>query len=226
MSESTHLQDASHVPVRRLGARHRHRVLSHLLALQTDDRYLRFGHIASDEQVARYVAQLKFDRDEIFGIFNRRLELVAMAHLAYHDDTTAAEFGVSVQRRARGRGWGSHLFERAMLHARNRGIDTLIIHALAENAAMLHIARRAGAKVENHGSDALARLRLPPDTLASHVEALFNRQVAEIDYGLKRQARRLDAWWQFLVDGAAPETGVPDPGVSAPPPRRDAPPAV
>jgi RimJ/RimL family protein N-acetyltransferase len=201
-------------------------VLSHLLALQTDDRYLRFGHIASDEQVARYVAQLNFDRDEIFGIFNRRLELVAMAHLAYLDDTTAAEFGVSVQRRARGRGWGSHLFERAMLHARNRGIHTLIIHALGENAVMLHIARRAGAKVENHGPDALARLRLPPDTLASHVEALFNRQVAEIDYGLKRQARRLDAWWQFLVDGDAPDTSVPDPGVSAPPPRPDAPPAV
>ena len=32
----------------------------------------------------QYVQQIDFDRDEVFGIFNRRLRLLAMAHLAYH----------------------------------------------------------------------------------------------------------------------------------------------
>ena len=48
-----------------------------------DDRYLRFGYIASDGHIGRYVDQLDFDHDEVFGVFNRRLDLVAMAHLAY-----------------------------------------------------------------------------------------------------------------------------------------------
>ena len=42
-----------------------------------DDRYLRFGYPASDEQIDRYVETIDFAHDEVFGVFNRRLELVA-----------------------------------------------------------------------------------------------------------------------------------------------------
>src|SRR5262245_48227479 len=98
------------VPIRALAPRHRERIANHLLALEGHDRYLRFGYPASDEQVRRYVEQLDFDRDEIFGIFNRKLELIAMAHLAFihdpNDGPTGAEFGVSVLAKARGRGYG------------------------------------------------------------------------------------------------------------------------
>ena len=74
------------LPVRTLRARHRPAILSHLLALPEPDRYLRFGYLASDAQVRTYAEHLDFKRDEVFGIFNRRLELVAMAHLAYGAD--------------------------------------------------------------------------------------------------------------------------------------------
>ena len=110
------------VPIRSLGAHHRQRIEDHLLALEPSDRYLRFGYAANDDQVRRYAQQLDFERDEIFGIFNRRLELVAMAHVAYSDQLGhqhCAEFGVSVLSRARGRGYGARLFDRAVMHARN-----------------------------------------------------------------------------------------------------------
>ena len=74
------------------------------------DRYLRFGHPAVDAQIGRYVDLIDFDRDEVFGVFNRRLQLIAMAHLAYLGDSQrphAAEFGVSVLPRYRGRGFGA-----------------------------------------------------------------------------------------------------------------------
>ncbi len=64
-------------------AKHRPLVLHHLLQLDEADRFLRFGYLANDEQVSRYVEKLDFTRDEVFGIFNRRLELIAMAHLGY-----------------------------------------------------------------------------------------------------------------------------------------------
>ncbi|WP_374568999.1 N-acetyltransferase family protein [Ideonella sp.] len=171
-------------------------MLAHLLSLAPEDRYLRFGYAASDVQVSRYVDLLDFDRDEVFGIFNRRLELIAQAHLAYLPNSNrlrqAAEFGVSVLPKARGRGYGARLFDHAMLHARNRGVDTMIIHALSENAAMLKIVRKAGATVEREGGEAEARLRLPPETLGSVIEEMVESQAAEIDYQLKSNAQRVD----------------------------------
>jgi hypothetical protein len=71
------------VPIRSLGVGHRERIANHLLALDEHDRYLRFGYAANDEQIRRYADSLDFERDEIFGIYNRRLELIAMAHLAF-----------------------------------------------------------------------------------------------------------------------------------------------
>lgn len=216
------------VPIRALAARHRPRVLDHLLTLSPADRHLRFGHVASDSQIARYVDQIDFDTDEVFGIFNRRLEVVAMAHLARlagDGNGRSAEFGVSVAAGARGRGWGRRLFEHAVLHARNRGIDTLLIQALVENAAMLHIARAAGAQIEASGPDAVARLKLPPEDLASHVEELVEHQAAEWDYGVKVHSRRVDTWLRLI--GATPPVPREDPEAARPEARdHAAPPAV
>ena len=78
-----------------------------------------------------------------------------------------------------------------MLHARNRGVQTLFIHALSENTAMLKIARSAGATVERAGSESEAWLKLPSDTLASHAEEVVVEQAAEIDYRLKLRARQV-----------------------------------
>ncbi|MBS0436520.1 MAG: GNAT family N-acetyltransferase [Proteobacteria bacterium] len=192
-----HASQWSWVPIRSLGPRHHDRIVAHLLSLDESDRYLRFGYPATDAQIARYVDTLDFDQDEVFGVFNRRLELIAMAHLAHPNapaDPTRgamAEFGVSVIRKARGRGFGARLFEHSVLHARNRGVQTLFIHALSENTAMLKIARNAGATVERDGSESDAWLRLPPDTFVSHVEEMMGEQAAEFDYQLKRHASQV-----------------------------------
>jgi GNAT superfamily N-acetyltransferase len=187
----------SWVPIRSLGPRHRERITAHLLALGVGDRYLRFGYAATDSQISKYVDLLDFEQDEVFGIFNRRLDLIAMAHLAHSvvapvkDGPAMSEFGVSVLPQARNRGFGRRLFEHAMLHARNRGVETLLIHALSENRAMLKIARNAGATVVREGSESDAWLKLPPDNLASHVGEVFGERAAELDYHLKLRARQV-----------------------------------
>jgi len=184
------------VPIRSLAERHRPRILKHLFALDVPDRYLRFGYPASDAQIGHYVDLLDFDHDEVFGIFNRRLELIAMAHLAYIDAHAPAprmaEFGVSVLPKSRGRGYGARLFDHAVLHARNRGVDALVIQALSENVAMLRIAKNAGASVVREGAESMARLKLPPEDLASRVGELVEGSAAELDYQLKVQARKVD----------------------------------
>jgi GNAT superfamily N-acetyltransferase len=186
--------------IRRLGLRHRDRTLAHLLDLDAQDRYLRFGYAANDEQIRSYVDKLDFERDVVFGIYNWRLKLVAMAHLAHSVDRSydaCAEFGVSVLRSARGHGYGGKLFARAMLHARNTGVQLMFIHALSENKIMLGIARKAGATVEYDGSEAQAYLRLPAATFETQVAELLEEQLAQADYRLKMQARQ---FWSFLSD--------------------------
>lgn len=186
------------VPIRSLGPSHRERITEHLLALDERDRYLRFGYAANDAQIRRYTDGLNFDRDDIFGIYNRKLELLAMAHLAYSADrqfNTCAEFGVSVAKKARARGYGARLFERAVVHARNEGVSQLFIHALSENTAMLKIARKAGAVIERDGSESEAHLRLPAADFESRVSELVDEQLARTDYHVKAQARQ---FWQVL----------------------------
>ena len=196
------------VPIRSLGANHRDRIALHLLALEPQDRYLRFGYAANDEQIRRYVDGLNFERDDIFGIYNRKLELIAMAHLAFSVDpkcTSCAEFGVSVLAHARGRGYGARLFDRAVMHARNEGVEMMFIHALSENTAMLKIARNAGAVVERDGSESEAYLKLPASTLDSRVTEMVEDRFAEADYTLKVQAKQ---FWDFLAGVQEVRRGV------------------
>ncbi len=186
------------VPIRSLGSNHRARIVEHLLALDLRDRYLRFGYAAGDGQIQRYVDGLDFVRDEIFGIYNRKLRLLAMAHLAYPADggkASAVEFGVSVAKSARGRGYGARLFERAAIHARNDGVSQMFIHALSENTAMLKIARKAGAIVRRDGSESEAYLQLPAPNFDSRMTEMVQEQIAQIDYGMKSQTRQ---FWQLM----------------------------
>ncbi len=181
------------VPIRSLGPTHGGRIEKHLLALDPHDRYLRFGYPAGDEQIARYAASLNFERDEIFGVYNRKLELIAMAHLALSIDpqlASCAEFGVSVLPHVRGRGYGARLFDRAVMHARNEGVTTMFIHALSENTAMLNIARKAGAVIERDGSESEAYLKLPPADFDSRMTEMLEEQIAQTDYRLKVQAKQ------------------------------------
>jgi len=194
------------VPIRSLARRHRHRIVEHLLALDAADRYLRFGYPASDEQIRRYALGIDFARDEVLGIFNRHLRLIALAHLAYEPAPqregrpSMAEFGVSVLPHTRGRGLGARLFDAAALHARNRNVDTLFIHALSENTAMLRIARSAGATVEREGGESEAWLRLPPDTVSSHLGEAIERQLAELDFQFKRHAHVLTEFVESIAE--------------------------
>ena len=200
------------VPIRSLGVGHRERIARHLLALDEHDRYLRFGFMANDEQIQRYTDSLNFERDDIFGIYNRRLVLIAVAHLAFSADhalNACAEFGVSVLKSARGRGYGARLFDRAVMHARNEGVSRMFIHALSENTAMLKIARNGGATVKRDGSESEAHLNLSPATFDTHFTEMLVENLARTDYRIKVQVMQfrhvlagLQARWRDTPDGA------------------------
>ena len=186
------------IPIRPIGPEHRGQLLLHFLALSAEDRYLRFGYAASDERIRAYVESIRFGVDEIFGVFNRKLDLLAVAHIAMEDgQTDRAEFGVSVLPKGRGLGIGTRLFERAAVDARNHGLRVLYMQCLSSNGAMLKIARRAGMKVRNEGGETEAYLELPEDTYQSHLDALVENQTGQIDYWIKAFMRQWRCFWLF-----------------------------
>jgi RimJ/RimL family protein N-acetyltransferase len=158
---------------------------AHLLALPRADRRLRFGAVVAEESIRRYVGALDFSRDGLFGVRDRRLTLVGTAHLARTED--GAELALSVVPAQRLRGIGQALFARAVQFARNRGIARLYMHCLAENEAMLHIARAAGMRVELAAGEADAHLALQPATIETVAGELLMEQMALVDYTAKAQ---------------------------------------
>ena len=61
----------------------------------------------------------------------------------------------------------------------------LYMHCLAENAAMLTIARRTGMSIVVNAGEADAHLALPPASPASVTREYFSDQLALVDFALK-----------------------------------------
>ncbi|OGB27704.1 MAG: histone acetyltransferase [Burkholderiales bacterium RIFCSPLOWO2_02_FULL_57_36] len=203
-------QDKFVVRVKELSERDRRRLLMHFLALNDNDRYLRFGSMLSDELITKYVQMINFSRDAVFGVYDNDFKLVGVGHLAFaprdvlpivSDATTkerVAEFGVSVSASARGIGVGSKLFERAAIHCRNADVDTLYIHCLASNQTMIHIAKKAGMEIFRLHGEADAYLKLRPANPASVMQEAVEEQVASFDYALKANARAATKWLEIM----------------------------
>ena len=148
------------------------------------------------------MANLNFSRDALFGAFNDALDLIGIAHLAYvpsaNESPHSAEFGVSVLDDSRHRGLGAALLARAAVHARNTHIDTLFVHCLAKNKAMMHLAQKLGMRVEFAYGDADAYLILPPANAQSILHEASQEQMADLDYALKANLKQSTQIWRWF----------------------------
>jgi hypothetical protein len=142
--------------------------------------------------VCRNVKGTDFLHDAVFGVPDRDVAVIAVAHLGRSDHQ--AELGVSVLPGHRHLGIGAALLKRAHLHARNWGVRELFMYCLAENGPMMHLARKNGMDIAAASGDADARLNLPPADASSHISAAVEQRIALVDYALKAQfagARRV-----------------------------------
>ena len=193
------------VLVRELSSADRERLLTHFLALDEDDRLLRFGQVVPDHVIENYVRNINFSNDKVFGVFGQSLELIGVGHLAYlpaEGDKRTAEFGVSVLESARGRGIGTKLFERAAMRSRNTHVSVLYMHCLSRNSTMMHIARKSGMKIEYAYGEADAYLSLTPADQNSIMAEMLQEQAAVFDYAIKRQAHRASQVFQAFMPTA------------------------
>jgi GNAT superfamily N-acetyltransferase len=177
------------IPVRRVWESGRVAFERHLLALDIRDLRLRFGIPLTPERIAAYAAAIDLTVDRIYAVFDDRLEVVGAVHLGMTDH--AAELGLSVSSDHRRRGVGAALFARVIQHARNRGIRRIYMHCLAENHAVIRIARRAGMRIVVSAGEADAFLTIPAGDAESLSGEFVADQLALFDYALKAQTETL-----------------------------------
>lgn len=129
----------------------RDEVLAHFLALDADERALRFGQTVRDPTIEAYVGGTPFERDVMFGAYDTRLRLVGVGHLALagqDDARDESEFGVSVKREARRRGIAMTLTQCALAAARECAVQTFSLHFSSGNTAMHRIACATGMTLQ------------------------------------------------------------------------------
>jgi len=189
MTNFTRKPAAPHLPVVpvRLAAADRAALLEHFKALDAEDRRLRFGLPLGDAALEAYVQRIDFEGDDVLVVHDEGLRIVAAIHVARAG--SAAELGLSVLPGHRAEGVGSALFERAVMRIRNRGLGSVYIHCLVENAAMMHIARKLGMRVVREGAETDAYLALPPATAQTRWDEWVRDQQANAVKAIRQQAR-------------------------------------
>jgi acetyltransferase len=131
-----------------------------------DVRYRFFSAMRelSPEQIAR-LTQVDYDREIAFiAVREASGETVGVARLARETIDGPAEFAVVVQPDAKGQGLGTHLIERLIAWARQRGMPEIFGQILADNAPMLGLVRRLGFTLRRvPGDETTVEARLPLD---------------------------------------------------------------
>lgn len=145
--------------LQRLTAERRDAVREHLVTLEPEARYMRFGHQASDDYIAGYCSGLDFSRDLVLGwIYDR--QLLAVVHLA-HVNGRVTEFAISVIESLRGSGHGQRLTRQALRMAAELGYATAHIQFLTANRPMAAIVDHFAGSSEIDGGERLAFVPLP-----------------------------------------------------------------
>ena len=167
--------------VYRLRADEYSRYRKHLLALDNDSRYTRFGYMIKDEVIEQLCDRFETNSQDhkIFVIENEQLEVVAAGHIALEDNTT--ELAFSVLKEYRKQGMGDALMKRTIEWCQNRNIKGGCMVCLSTNAAIKALAKKHGVLI-NQGGETLANIVIPQATPTSVMHEVVESNIARLDH--------------------------------------------
>jgi len=129
----------------------------------TDIRFRFFSamHDLPPERLSR-LTQIDYDREMAFIACREESgDTVAVARLVREADGTSGEFAIIVQTDMKGRGLATHMMQRLIAWARDRGLREMVGQILSDNAPMLAFIRRLGFDVH--------RLRDDPEVMEARL---------------------------------------------------------
>ena len=167
--------------VYRLRADEYRRYRKHLLTLDLDSRYTRFGYMIKDEVIEQLCDRFEANpRDhKIFVIENEQLEVVAAGHIALEGGET--ELAFSVLKEYRKQGMGDALMKRTIEWCQNRNIRCGCMVCLSTNAAIKALAKKHGVLI-NQGGETMANIVIPEATPTSVIHEVVESNMARLDH--------------------------------------------
>ena len=173
--------------VSRLTPHDRAALARHFLCLGPEDRRLRFGSSLADAGLRAFVRSLNFNRDEFHAVRNAELRILGLVHIARGPGMP--ELGLSLVESVRGQGIGNALFAHAVQRLRVLGDREVYVRCIAENDAMMHLARKHGMEIVMDGGDTEATLKLSPATPETMITEWWQSQQAAVVDSLRRNLR-------------------------------------
>jgi GNAT superfamily N-acetyltransferase len=157
------------------------RYRKHLLALDADSRYTRFGYMIKDEVIEQLCDRFEANPrlHKIFVIENERLEVVAAGHIALEDGET--ELAFSVLKEYRKQGMGDALMKRTIEWCQNRNIKGGCMVCLSTNTAIKRLAGKHGVLI-NQGGETLTNIVIPQATPTSVIHEVMESNIARLDH--------------------------------------------
>lgn len=167
--------------VYRLRPEEYHRYRTHLLALDAESRYTRFGTIIKDEVIEQLCDRFEANHKEhkIFVIEDNDLKVIAAGHISLEGGET--ELAFSVLSEYRKQGMGSSLMSRTIEWCQNRNIRGGCMVCLSTNIAIKKLAGKHGLLI-NEGGETLANIVIPEPSPASVLHEVVDSNMARVDH--------------------------------------------
>jgi GNAT superfamily N-acetyltransferase len=158
---------------------------SHLKALDAESKILRFGSSISDVVIDRLCD--KFERYPskhiLFAIENRKLEFIAIGHIALVD---GMELAFSVLKKHQGRGFGNLLMKRCIQYCRTHDQLNGNMICLSSNSVIRHLCKKYDISIENDHGESLANIQLLPAGIDTYISETIDNNMSALDYITKR----------------------------------------
>jgi len=157
------------------------RYRTHLLALDEESRYTRFGFHIKDEIINQLCDKFEANPKEhkIFVIEDEALNVVAAGHISLEGGET--ELAFSVLKEYRKKGMGSALMARCIEWCQNRSIKGGCMVCLSTNYAIKKLASKHGVLI-NEGGETLANIMIPEANPSSVYKEIIDSNLARLDH--------------------------------------------
>jgi GNAT superfamily N-acetyltransferase len=182
--------------VYRLQSEEYNRYRKHLLDLDGESRYTRFGFMIRDEVIEQLCDKFESNpgNHKIFVIEDEDLNVVAAGHIALEGGET--ELAFSVLKEYRKQGMGSSLMKRCIEWCQNRNIKGGCMVCLSTNTAIKKLASKHGVLI-NDGGETLANIQIPEPTPNSMFSEVLDSNLAKLDHLGKLQGKFAKNLLQF-----------------------------
>lgn len=167
-------------------------VIEHLQRLKGEDRRLRFGTVATDEYIEKYVKDSWNKDDSVWFGCTHKWKMVAACHVAIYNDE--AELGCSVDPRYRGQRLAQGMFDRAITYLRTKNISNVFMHCLTENQIMRHIAKKNDMVVESCCGETDAKVEVAPGTPMTFYQDAYMDRMAIYDMVIRNQTEMIQTF--------------------------------